>query len=131
MFSDELQESNEAQCSDDEVVMEVELDEDDELPYVHSASGKCNACIYILIFFTTFHQLLKLMGPSQFLKYIFALCIDSDEVTESEGNDQDDSFFTSQPVAEDLDLGEGMLLVKVILSGANSITHLIMRRLKT
>ena len=71
------------------------------------------------------------MGPSQFLKYIFALCIDSDEVTESEGNDQDDSFFTSQPVAEDLDLGEGMLLVKVILSGANSITHLIMRRLKT
>ena len=71
------------------------------------------------------------MGPDQFLKSIFALYIDSDEVTESERNDQDNSFFTSQPVAEDLDLGEGMLLVKVILSGANSVTHLIMRRLKT
>ena len=71
------------------------------------------------------------MGPGQFLKSIFALYIDSDEVTESEGNDQDDSFFPSQPVAEDLDLGEGMLLVKVILSGANSVTHLIMRRLET
>ena len=71
------------------------------------------------------------MGPGQFLKSIFALYIDSDEVTESEGNDWDNSFFTSQPVAEDLDLGEGMLLVKVILSGANSVIHLIMRRLKT
>ena len=71
------------------------------------------------------------MGPGHFLKSIFALYIDSDEVAKSEGNDQDDSFFTSQPVAEDLDLGEGMLLVKVIMSGANSVTHLIMRRLKT
>ena len=70
-------------------------------------------------------------GPRSVLKSIFALYVDSDEVTESEGNDQDDSFFTSQPVAEDLDLGEGMLLVRVILSGANSVTHLIMRRLKT
>ena len=48
MFSDELRESNEAQCSGDEVVMEVELDEDDELPYVHSASGKYNACTHLL-----------------------------------------------------------------------------------
>ena len=101
MFSDELRESNKAQCSGDEVVTEVELDTDDELPYVHGASGKCNACIYILIFFTTFHRLLKLVGPGQFLKSIFALYIDSDEVTESDGNDWDDSFFTSQPVAED------------------------------
>ena len=85
----------------------------------------------VLIFFTTFHRLLKLVGPGHFKKSIFALYIDSDEVTESEGDDQDDSFFTSQTVAEDLDLGEGMLLVKLILSGANSITHLITRRLKT
>ena len=108
--------------------MEVELDEDDELPYVPVSLV---SAMYVLIFFTTFHQLLKLVGPSHFFKSIFALYIDSDEVTESKGNDQNDSFFTSQPVAEDLDLGEGMLLVKVILRGANSIIHLIMRRLKT
>ena len=32
--------------------------------------------MHILIFFTTFHQLLKLIGPGHFLKSIFALFID-------------------------------------------------------
>ena len=29
-------------------MFEVELDEDDDLPYVHGASGKCNACTHLL-----------------------------------------------------------------------------------
>ena len=29
-------------------MFEVELDEDDDLPYVHRTSGKCNACIHLL-----------------------------------------------------------------------------------
>ena len=96
----------------------------------HMCTVPLVSAMHVLIFFTTFHRLLKLVGPSHFIKSIFALYIDSDEVAESEGNDWDDSFFTSKPVVEDLDLGEGMLLVKVILSGANSVTHLITRRLK-
>ena len=70
MFSDELQESNEAQSSGDEVVMEVELDEDDELPYVHGVSGKCNACTHLL---HSIPPTAETCGPWSFFKIY--LCI--------------------------------------------------------
>ena len=102
--------------------MEVNLDEDDDLAFVHTASGKCDACTHLLHYIPTTPQT---YGPWSFFK-VYLSITNSDEVNDIEENDGDDSFFTSKLVAEDLDCSEGMLLVNVILRGANSITHLIL-----
>ena len=80
--------------------MEVDLGEDDDLSYVHAASGKCDACTHLLHYIPPTPET---YGPQSFLK-IYLCITDSDEVAETERNDGDDSFFTSQRVAEDLDL---------------------------
>ena len=101
--------------------MEVDLEEDDDLVFVHTASGKCDACTHLLHYIPTTPET---YGPWSFLK-IYLCITDSDEVSDTEGNDGDDSFFTSKPVTEDLDHSRGMLSVNVILSRTNSVTHLV------
>ena len=68
-----------------------------------------------------------------FLK--FYICItDFDRVTDTDadGDDWDASFFKSAPIAQDLNVNEGMLSVNYMLSWANSITHIFtVRRLGT
>ena len=68
-----------------------------------------------------------MLWPWSFFK--FYICItDSDQVadTDGDGDNGDATFFKSAPIAQDLDVSEGMLLVNYMLSWANNITHIFM-----
>ena len=84
------------------------------------------SAMHLCIFFTTFHQLLKLLDLSHFLK--IDLCIaDSDGLADTDREDNaHHSFFSSKLVAEDQGHSEGMLIVKVILSGVDRVTYIML-----
>ena len=65
-------ESDKTQDVTEETVL-MDLDNDDYYDddvFDHDAYGKCDACT---VFFITFHQILKFIGPGQFLTFICAL----------------------------------------------------------
>ena len=72
MFSEEQGDSEDVQPNVDEVPMEVDLDEMMTLPL---SKLPLVSAMHVHIFFTTFYQLLKHMGPGHFLKSIFVLQI--------------------------------------------------------
>ena len=73
MFAEEQGESDEALHVD-----EVDLDEDDDLAFVHAASGKCDACTHLLHYIPITPENFQ---AQSFLK-IYLCITDSDEVTD-------------------------------------------------
>ena len=110
-----------------EVPTNVDSDSDgfvhDDIPFVHDASGKCNACTHLLHYIPPTPET---SWPQSFFK--LDLCIaDSHGLADTDGEDNAyHSFFSSKPVAEDLGHSEGMLIVKVILSVADSFTYIML-----